>query len=77
MFQWREGLVDTLKRIFGAFLLTVGLTFGAIGVAHANGWGSWGHDPSAPELDPSILGSGITILAGGLILLNERGRNRK
>ena len=33
--------------------------------------------PSAPELDPSILGSGTAILAGGVILLNERRRNRK
>ena len=65
------------KRILGAFLLTIGLTVGAIGIAHAHGWGGWGNDPSAPELDPSVLGSGAAILAGGLILFNERRRNRK
>ena len=57
---------------------------------HPCGWsdGRWsscgggGHQgigtaPSAPELDPSVLGSGTVILTGGLILLNERRRNRK
>jgi hypothetical protein len=34
-------------------------------------------DPSAPELDPTFLGSGIAILVGGVILLNERRRARK
>jgi|HubBroStandDraft_1064217.scaffolds.fasta_scaffold408971_2 hypothetical protein len=63
------------KRIIGAFILTFGLTLGTLGMAHANGWR--GNDPSAPELDPSILGSGAAILAGGVILLNERRRNRK
>jgi hypothetical protein len=68
------------KRILGAFLLTIGLTVGAIGIAHAHGWGGWGgwgNDPSAPELDPGVLGSGAAILAGGVILLNERRQNRK
>lgn len=61
------------KRILSAFLLTFGLTLGALGVAHA----SWHNDPSAPELDPTVLGSGAAILAGGVILLNERRQNRK
>jgi hypothetical protein len=68
------------KRILGAFILTTGLTFGAIGVARADrgyGPGPWGNHPSAPELDPTLLISGITILAGGLILLDERRRARK
>jgi hypothetical protein len=34
-------------------------------------------DAGAPELDPNLLGSGIIILAGGVILLNERRRARK
>jgi hypothetical protein len=64
------------KRILGAFILTFGLTLGTLGMAHAyDGWR--GNDPSAPELDPSIVGSGVAILAGGVILLNERRRNRK
>jgi hypothetical protein len=62
------------KRILGAFLLTFGLTLGAFGIAHAHGWGN---DPSAPELDPTVLGSGAAILVGGVILLNERRQNRK
>jgi len=37
----------------------------------------FGSDPSAPELNPTFLGSGAAILAGGMILLNERRRNRK
>jgi hypothetical protein len=36
-----------------------------------------GGSPSAPELDPTLLGSDVAILAGGLILLNERRRSRK
>jgi hypothetical protein len=63
------------RRIVGAFLLTFGLTLGALGAAHAHG-GGW-NDPSAPELDPTVLGSGATILVGGVILLNERRHNRK
>jgi hypothetical protein len=31
---------------------------------------------SAPELDPSSLGSGLTLLAGGVMLLAERRRIR-
>jgi hypothetical protein len=38
---------------------------------------SFANDPSAPELDPTLLGSGVTILVGGMFLLNERRRNRK
>ncbi|HUN59149.1 MAG TPA: hypothetical protein VMU41_13630 [Candidatus Binataceae bacterium] len=60
-------------RIFGTFLLVFGATLGALGMAHA--YGGW--NPSAPELDPTVLGSGVSILAGGWILLNERRRNRK
>jgi hypothetical protein len=63
------------KRILGTFLLTFGLTLGAFGVVHAKG--GWRNDPTAPELDPTILGSGAAILAGGVILLNERRQNRK
>ena len=38
---------------------------------------SFGGDPSAPELDPTLLGGGVAILFGSMILLNERRRNRK
>jgi hypothetical protein len=62
------------KRILDSFLLSTALTFGCLGIAHA--YSGWDH-PSAPELDPTVLGSGISILAGGLILFNERRRKRK
>ncbi|HTT76368.1 MAG TPA: hypothetical protein VMF50_10370 [Candidatus Binataceae bacterium] len=62
------------KRILGVFVLMIGLTVGGFGIAHAYNHG-WGND--APELDPTTLGSGIAVLAGGVILLNERRRSRK
>jgi hypothetical protein len=35
-------------------------------------------DPvSAPELNPSVLGSGLTLLTGGALLLAERRRARR
>jgi hypothetical protein len=65
------------KRILGASLLTIGLTVGALGIAHAHDGQGWWNDPAAPELDPTVIGSGAAILAGGVVLLNERRRNRK
>jgi hypothetical protein len=41
------------------------------------GHNGFGNDPSAPELDPTLFGSGAAILAGGMILFNERRRKRK
>jgi hypothetical protein len=35
-----------------------------------------GHN-SAPELDPTALGSGILMLAGGVLLLSERRRQKR
>jgi hypothetical protein len=77
-------------RILTILLLTIGLTFSVIGMSYAghdNGYGNGGNnngkgngnggDPAAPELDPVALASGIAILGGGVILLNERRRNRK
>jgi hypothetical protein len=63
-------------RILAGLLMIGGLTFGAIGTTHA--WDHNGPPPqSAPELDPGAIGGGIMILAGGLLLLNERRRNRQ
>jgi hypothetical protein len=66
-------------RILGVFVVTTGLMFGLISPAHAyhQPYPPPGHNPSAPELDPTSLGSGIAILAGGFLLLNERRRARK
>jgi hypothetical protein len=67
------------SRILGVFVLTTGLMFGVISPAHAfhQPFPPPGHGPTAPELDPGALGSGIAILAGGVMLLNERRRARK
>jgi hypothetical protein len=65
-----------LSRFFTILILTIGLTFGAISLAHAHN-GNGLADPSAPELDPKVLGSGLAILAGGVILVNERRRKHK
>ena len=64
------------SRILGVFVLTTALMFGVISPAHAfHQQPPYG--PSAPELDPGALGSGVAILAGGVMLLNERRRARK
>lgn len=68
------------SRILGVFVVTTGLMFGVISPAHAYHQPlppPPGHGPSAPELDPGALGSGAAILAGGVMLLNERRRARK
>lgn len=41
------------------------------------GEGNSGGDPSAPELNPAYLGSGLALLAGGILLLSERRRGFK
>ena len=34
------------------------------------------HSGEAPEIDPSLLGSGLTLLGGGMLLITERYRRR-
>ena len=64
-----------LRLLAGLFMIA-GLTFGAINTTHA--WDHNGPPPqSAPELDPGAIGSGIVMLAGGLLLINERRRNKQ
>jgi hypothetical protein len=68
-------------------ILAIALSVGAIGIANAgtdNGNGNGGVNngnqnghQSAPELDPTALGSGTMLLAGGFLLLNERRRKRE
>ena len=33
--------------------------------------------PTAPEIDPSLLGSGLALLAGGVLVVLERYRRRR
>jgi hypothetical protein len=64
-----------VARIVGTLLLTGGLFFS--GVIAANAFPYPPPNPprrSAPELDPSSLGAGVVMLAGGLLALNERRR---
>jgi hypothetical protein len=69
-----------LLRILAGLLMIGGLTFGAIGTTHAND-NNYQYPPprhdSAPELDPGAIGSGIVMLAGGVLLLNERRRKKQ
>ncbi|HEX4209733.1 MAG TPA: hypothetical protein VHY56_05035 [Candidatus Binataceae bacterium] len=65
-------------RLFGIMILAASLSFSLIGTVRADdGWHGRGGDPSAPELDPTALGSGVALLAGGIVLLNERRRARR
>jgi hypothetical protein len=65
-----------ISRLLGSLVLTGGIMFGAIGLACAQS--SSRPVPvsprAVPELDPTALGGGIMILAGGLLVLNERRR---
>jgi len=69
-----------LIRVLAGSLMVGGLTFGVIGTTRAQEAQDFSHHfptpvhQSAPELDPSTIGSG---LAGGVLLLNERRRNKR
>jgi hypothetical protein len=74
-------------RSVGTLLIASALTFGALGMANAgsdHGKGNGGQNNgkgngknSVPELDPTALGRGIIVLAGGLFLLTEGRRRSK
>lgn len=78
-----------VRRVVKVLTLMTALTLAGVGFANAhenggnggrgwgNGGGGWGDPSPAPELDPAILGSGLALLAGGVMLLNERRRSRK
>lgn len=67
-------------------LLCLILVLGVGGVAHAHGfpwpWNLFGHghgagaDHGAPEIDPSLIGSGLALLGGSLMVIVERYRGR-
>jgi hypothetical protein len=69
------------SRLFTVSILASSLVLGFIGVANAQSTNSTTISPvavkRAPELDPTSLGSGIFILAGGLLVLHERRRRKK
>jgi hypothetical protein len=73
------------SRFLGPLLIGTALVFGGIRMANAgtdNGKGNGGQNNGrgngqAPELDPTIFGSGIAMLIGGILILNERRDQRK
>lgn len=68
------------SRILGVLMLTGGLMFGVTGITHAGERNEPYCPPgvsSAPELDPTILGSGVAMLLGGVLVLNERRRKHQ
>ncbi|MBB6146667.1 hypothetical protein HNQ77_004646 [Silvibacterium bohemicum] len=69
-----------MKKLFRYSTLAVGLALGTGVMAHAYDR-PWPHDPgpgheapSAPEVDPSLAFSGITLLAGTLTVMRARKR---
>ena len=75
------------RKILGLLFLLAVLTAPATnlvlaGTDNGNGNGGQnngnqnGKDKDAPELDPSVLASGVLLLAGGMFLLNESRRHR-
>ena len=78
-----------VSRFLGILSLMICLCFSISGIALAGpgpggpGGGQWpggpgpGDPPRAFELDPAILASGVAILVGGVLLLNERRRKNR
>jgi hypothetical protein len=61
--------------LVGTFLFLLGLLGTALAHSHGHGHGH-GHD-HAPEFDPSLIRSGLALMAGSALLLVERFRRRK
>jgi hypothetical protein len=60
--------------IFTGTSLVFLLQLAGTALAHGHGHGhGWGH---APEIDPSLIGSGLALLVGSFLLLIERYRRR-
>jgi hypothetical protein len=66
------------SRIAAVLVLTGAIMFSAMGPVQAQSTSNIGglkpRPDAVPEFDPSVLGSAIVILAGGLFLLNEHRR---
>jgi len=74
-----------MKNLLKYSLLALAITLTASISAHADGWSDWGwgqpkhhhHDKPAnlaPEVDPSLALSGLTLLGGTLTVLRSRRR---
>jgi hypothetical protein len=60
--------------IFTGTSLVFLLQLAGTALAHGHGHGhGWGH---APEIDPSLIGSGLALLGGSFLLIIERYRRR-
>lgn len=69
------------SRIAGVLVLAGAIMCGGLGVAQALPVSTTSGLPhpspnAVPEFDPNALGSAIVMLAGGILLLNERRRKR-
>jgi hypothetical protein len=66
------------SRIAGVLVLTGAIMFGAIGLVQAQPTtstiGGIPRPNAVPEFDPNALSSAVVMLAGGVLLLNERRR---
>ncbi len=67
-----------IARILSGLVVTTGLMVCVAGLANAQPTSTTSRLPipstRAPELDPTALGGGITMLAGGLLMFGERRR---
>lgn len=65
-----------MKKFFKPSLLVLGLALGAVSAAHADPsyWHKTPPPATAPEVDPGMAVSGITLLAGTLTVLRARRR---
>jgi hypothetical protein len=60
--------------VFTGTSLVFLLQLAGTALAHGHGNGhSWGH---APEIDPSLIGSGLALLSGSFLLFIERYRRQ-
>jgi hypothetical protein len=71
-----------MKSMLKYSMLALVLGVGSTTIAHASPWDPWDpwkptpHDPppSAPEVDPGMAISGITLLAGALTVMRSKRR---
>lgn len=70
-------MVSHLALLGPSAIFLLGLAGTAL--AHPGFGHGWGHHHwgSAPEIDPSLMSSGLALLAGGLMLVVERYRRSR
>lgn len=69
----RSFLGRALSSFGSSALFSLAFAGFALAAGHDHHWHHWGH---APEIDPSLIGSGLALLGGGLLLLIDRYRRR-